>query len=147
MGKIDDQNRNTNMNDKDHLVGQLTGLNIPLCSHCFGGHKWRQIKGCKVFLLHIMKNFLQLTRFPGLPGNFKPSSQILCWRNEECFNQNCCNCEPAFLYQMIIDNWIIEWWQLMFQPKGLQLWCSLSLSNDTADNWKQVVFTWKLTEK
>ena len=24
MGNIDDQHRNTNMNDKDHLVGQLT---------------------------------------------------------------------------------------------------------------------------
>ena len=28
MGNIDDQHRNTNMNDKDHLVGQLT--NLPL---------------------------------------------------------------------------------------------------------------------
>ena len=26
MGNIDDQHRNTNMNDKDHLVGQLTTI-------------------------------------------------------------------------------------------------------------------------
>ena len=26
MGNIDDQHRNTNKNDKDHLVGQLTSL-------------------------------------------------------------------------------------------------------------------------
>ena len=33
MGNIDDQHRNTNMNNKDHLVGQLTTLKLSKYPH------------------------------------------------------------------------------------------------------------------
>ena len=37
MGNIDDQHRNTNMNDKDHLVGQLTSqVPVLLLNWSFG---------------------------------------------------------------------------------------------------------------
>ena len=48
---IDDQHRNTNMNNKDHLVGQLTRANrhskvlsVDLCTtQCVGGNIWQHI--------------------------------------------------------------------------------------------------------
>ena len=57
MGNIDDQHRNTNMNNKDHLVGQLTrgGEEKDDLIHCSG---WFGILTARSKISELFPSFL-----------------------------------------------------------------------------------------